>query len=273
MADSISATLASISQATARSGFELQFSNLQNSLIRRFNDQVDKINDEASSSRREIDSLQAESARLVDTLPVIEQYRIGNQNNFGQLEKVQEDLTTLRAILTEDNTLTADEVTAFEAKRDEIAERVNNIFVFFSPDIVDGQPIQTLKEELDAFKALTPVAGSVDVDNAGLLDSVDSFITKTSTATTVTSNNIETALDLEIKVQTDFSNIDAELLELTFEEQERRNNEIESLRIDLGNTLRAISLSFEFSSDLSNQLNSSLREQTPAPGSVLNFFT
>ena len=273
MTDSISARLASISQAGARSGFEFQFNNLQNSLIRRFNEQVDDINNEANSSQREIDRLQTESARLVDTLPIIEQYRIGNQNNFGQLEQVQTDLNSLRDILSEDNTLTADEVTAFTTLRDQIADRVNNIYTFVNPDIVDLQAIVTLKEELDTFRALTPVAGSVDVDNAGLLDAVDDFTNKTITAANVTSNNIETALDLELKLQTDFSNVDAELLELTFEEQQRRNAEIENLRVDLGNTLRAISLSFEFSGGLSNQINSSLQEQTPPAGSVLNFFT
>jgi len=45
------------------------------------------------------------------------------------------------------------------------------------------------------------------------------------------------------------------------------------LKTDLGNTLRAISLTFETSGGLATQLNQSLEEKTPPAGSVLNFFT
>jgi hypothetical protein len=63
------------------------------------------------------------------------------------------------------------------------------------------------------------------------------------------------------------------LLNLTFEESQRRQTQIEDLKVDLGNTLRAISLSFEINSELATQLNKSLSPQVPPAGSVLNFFT
>ena len=76
-----------------------------------------------------------------------------------------------------------------------------------------------------------------------------------------------------MKVQSDFSTVDAELLSLTFEETQRRNDEIDSLKTDLGNTLRAISLTFEANGNLATQLNDSLKQKVPPAGSVLNFFT
>ncbi|NET39578.1 MAG: hypothetical protein F6K19_47730 [Cyanothece sp. SIO1E1] len=273
MADTnIGATLSAVAQAGARSSFEIQFNNLQRTLINRYNEQVDKIND-SSTTDHEVARLKKESQKLVEALPVIEQYRIGNQNNYGQLERILEDLTSLRSLISDDNTVTADEVTAFTELRDEIADRVNNLYLLVHPDINDGNATQRFKDGLDEFKALTPVEGTLDGDNAGLSDSLDSFINNATVATTVTSNTITTALDLEFKVQAEFSNVDANLLELTFEEQQRRNQEIDDLKVDLGNTLRAISLSFEINSELATQLSTRLRAQVPEPGSVLNLFT
>ncbi|MBO6947035.1 MAG: hypothetical protein JJ855_03560 [Rhodospirillales bacterium] len=272
MADPITAQLAKISQAASKQGFEIQFNNLQNSLIKRFNSEVEKIED-SSTIDHKVKALQKESARLASALPVLEQYRVNNQNNYSQLDRISDDLADLRALINDDNTVTADEVTAFTELRDKIAARANNLFIFVHPDINDGNIIPRFKDSVPDFEAITPVAGSLDGDNAGLLDALDEFITQASVAATVTSNTVSTTLDLESKVQQEFSNADTELLSLTFEEKERRQQEIDDLKVDLGNTLRAISLSFEINSELATQLNSALTAPVPAPGSVLNMFT
>lgn len=272
MADVISAQLANISQAVAKQGFEIQFNNLQNSLIKRFNAQVDKIED-SSTINHKVKALQKESARLASALPVLEQYRVNNQNNYSQLDRINDDLAELKTLINDDNTVTADEVTAFNELRDKIAARANNLFIFVHPDVNDGNIIPRFKDAVPDFSALSPVEGSLDGDNAGLIDELDAFINEAVVAATVTSNTISTTLDLEAKVQQEFSNADTELLALTFEESERRQQEIDSLKVDLGNTLRAISLSFEINSELATQLNSALTAPVPAPGSVLNMFT
>ncbi len=272
MADPISAQLANISQAVAKQGFEVQFNNLQNSLIKRFNNEVDKI-EGSTAVKHKIDALQKESAKLASSLPVLEQYRVNNQNNYSQLDKILSDLTDLRDIIDNDNTVTADEVTEFTALRDKIAERVNNLYIFVHPDVNDGNVIPRFKDALADFEALTPVVGTLDGDNAELTDSLDAFINEATVAATVTSNTISTTLDLEGKVQKEFSNADTELLSLTLEESERRKQEIDDLKVDLGNTLRAISLSFEINSELATQLNSQLTAPVPEPGSVLNLFS
>lgn len=272
MADPISAQLAAISQASAKSGFEVQFNNLQNSLIRRYNAEVDKVNDSSTTHHR-IEALEAKEARLVDTLPILEQYRVNNHNNYSQLEVILSDLNDLKSAITSDNNVTADEVTAFTALRDKVAARASNLFIFVHPDVNDANVTQRLKDQVADFAALTPVVGTLDGDNAGLVDGLNTFINAATVTATVTSNTITTTLDLESKIQSDFTAVDAELLSLTFEESDRRTTEIENLKVDLGNTLRAISLTFEINSELATALNNSLREKVPAAGSVLNFFT
>lgn len=274
MADtSIASTLASVAQATSRIGFEVQFNNLQNTLIKRFNNQVEVINDSNPSSANRVTELQKESGELVQSLPILEAYREANRNNYGQLEALQEELTALRATISNDNNVTADEVADFIEKRDKAAQRLDNLYVLVHPDFNDGQVIPKLKESLAELKALTPVVGTLDVDNADISTFLTEVDNKVANAISTTSNTITSVLFLETKVQSQFSNVDSELLELTFEEQERRNTEIDSLKVDLGNTLRAISLSFEISGDLATAITNSLTEQTPPSGSVLNLFT
>lgn len=274
MADtSIASTLASVAQATARIGFEVQFSNLQNTLIKRFNNQVDVINDSNPSSANRVTELKKESSELVQSLPILEAYREANRNNYGQLEALQEELTALRETISDDNDVTADEVADFIEKRDKVAQRLDNLYVLVHPDFNDGQVIPKLKESLAELKALTPVVGTLDVDNADISTFLTEVDNKVANAISTTSNTITSVLFLETKVQSQFSNVDSELLELTFEEQERQNTEIDSLKVDLGNTLRAISLSFEISGDLATAITNSLTEQAPPSGSVLNLFT
>lgn len=274
MADSsIASTLASVAQASSRIGFEVQFNNLQNTLIKRFNNQVDVINGSNPSNANRITELQKESNKLVQSLPILEAYRGANRNNYGQLEALQEELAALGASISDDNVVTADEVADFTAKRDLVAQRLDNLYVLVHPDFNDGQVIPKLKESLAELKALTPVVGSLDVDNADINTFLTEINNKVANAISTTSNTITSVLFLETSVQSKFSITDSELLELTFEEQERRNTEIEDLKVDLGNTLRSISLSFEVSGGLASAITNSLREQTPPAGSVLNLFT
>jgi len=274
MADtSIASTLASVAQATSRIGFEVQFNNLQNTLIKRFNNQVEVINDSNPSSANRVTELQKESTELVQSLPILEAYREANRNNYGQLEALQKELTALRATFNDDNNVTTEEIADFTAKRDKAAQRLDNLYVLVHPDFNDGQVIPKLKESLAELKALTPVVGTLDGDNADISTFLTEVDNKVTNAISTTSNTITSVLFLETKVQSQFSNVDSELFELTFEEQERRNTEIDSLKVDLGNTLRAISLSFEISGDLATAITASLTEQTPPSGSVLNLFT
>ena len=145
---SVASSLASIAQATSRIGFEVQFNNLQNTLMKRFNNQVDVITSRNPSSVHKVVKLQKESSELVQSLPILEAYREANRNNYGQLEALQEELTDLRATISDDNNVTASEITNFTTKRDSVAQRLNNLYILVHPNFNDGQVILKLKESL-----------------------------------------------------------------------------------------------------------------------------
>jgi len=274
MVDSVLASdLARAGQAGIRSNFEIQFNNLQNTLIGRFNEQVDTINNAQSSASHRITALQETSKKLVASLPLLEAYREGNRNNNGQLEALQEELAALRATISDDDNVTADEVAAFEAKRDEAANRLNNIYIFVHNDFNDGEVIQKLKQSHAELAALQPVVGSLSGDNSDLTTFLTDLDNKVANAISTTSNTITSVLFLETSVQREFAVADTELLELTFEEQEKRNTRIEDLKADLGNTLRVISLSFEINSSFATALTDRLQQAPPPAGSILNIFS
>lgn len=265
--------LAQVAQAGVRSSFEIQFNNLQNTLIRRYNDQVDDIEGAKSTSSHRIEALQKTSRKLVAALPILEEYREGNRNNGGQLEALQEELTALRATISDDNNVTADEVAAFEAKRDQVAERLKNIYIFMHPDFNDGEVIQKLKQSQAELEALTPVVGTLDGDNSGITDFLTELDNKVANGISTTSNTVSSVLFLENKLQSEFAIADSDLLELTVVDQQKRQQQISDLQVDLGNTLRAISLSFEINSEFATAITERLRTATPPAGSVLNLFT
>lgn len=269
----LASDLARAAQASVRTNFEVQFNNLQNTLIGRFNDQVDTINSTQSSSSHRITALQETSKKLVASLPLLEQYRESNRNNYGQLEAFQEELSVLRATISDDDNVTADEIAEFEAKRDVAAERLNNIYIFVHDDFNDGQVIQKLKQSLSELEALSPVVGTLSGDNSGITEFLTELDNKVANAISTTSNTITSVLFLETSLQREFATADTELLELTFEEQDKRQTRIEDLKVDLGNTLRVISLSFEVNSSFATVLTDRLREAQPPAGSILNIFS
>lgn len=258
--------------ASQRVAFELQFNLLQNSLINRFNTKVDDVNQTPLNTQRKITDLQKEAKALVSSLPALQEYRQGNNNNLGHLNSLFDEMSDLFATFNQDANVDASEVAAFEAQRDKVVQHVNNLYIFVHPDIYDGKVIQRLKENVDNISGLTVTAGLL-TDNQAVVDSLTQFQTEISIGITVTQNTVSTTLDLEKKIEQEFSFVDASLLELTTEEQARRDQEIANMRVDLGNVLRAISLSFELNAGFADALQARLSDPRPQPGSVLNLFT
>lgn len=267
-------TLASTTLANQRAQFELQFNMLQNSLIRRHNEQIEKISETPADVQRKIDSLASRQKRLLETLPALGDFRQGNANNKGALEKVFDEITVLFQTFNSDATVDADEVAAFEAQRDKVADRINNLFVFSHPDINDAQVIQRLKEDVATIRGLEiSVGGLTDPGNQAVADSLSALQSEVSVAITVTQNTIATTLDLEQKLEADFANSDVGLLQLTNEEKNRREEKVAEMETQLGNLLRVISLSFEINASISEALNNRLRPQIPPPGSAVNIIS
>lgn len=265
-------TLADTALRTQRIQFELQFNLLQNNLIGRFNNEVDEISQTPSSVQRKIDGLVKRQESLIGALPSLQEFRQGNLNTGGTLELIFDEITTLFSTFNGDANVDAAEVEAFNAQRDKVANQIENLFVFSHPDLNNANVIANLKDDVAAIRGLTLSVGTLD-SNSAVSDSLTALQSEVSVAITVTANTIATTLDLEQKIQGDFANTDVDLLALTSEEQARREDAISSAETDLGNLLRAISISFEINSGLGEALTNRLKPFTPPPGSALNIIS
>ena len=270
----LAAILANVGFFATRPSFELQFSQLQNTIIRRVNKEIKRLNESGASDRQRVAKLQRDGLKLADSLPLVEVYRNGNSNNLSQIQRLIEDTDILANTLGPDDAVSQAEVDAFNALRDEIVERLNNLPVLILPKIVDGKTIQTLKLRIDDLNALNPIVGSLSTDQANI-DATATVLTLQShltTARAATQNTIDVALDLEEIIQAKQAEILADFTELTTVEAIRRATEIENIKGKFANILIAISLSFETNSNLAFELNKFLVPRRPAPGSILNLF-
>lgn len=265
-------TFANTALRNQRAGFELQFNLLQNALIGRHNEKVSDISTTSSTLERRITDLSERQQSLVDSLPALQDFRQGNLNNAGALEAIFDEITLLFESFNGDATVDAAEVEAFEAQRDVVADKIERLYVFSHPDINDAQVIKRLKEDVDAIRSLTVTAGAL-TDNSAVSDSLTALQTEVSVAITVSQQTASTTLGVEQRIQKQFATVEAELFGLTAEEKARREDEIASAEADLGNLLRAISISFEISSGLSDALASRLKPLTPPPGSAVNIIS
>jgi len=274
--NSIGATLSRAANDRAKLSFEIQFKNIERNLVSRFNNKVDKI-EGRSGSKNEVDRLQSESNKLSNSLPALEAYRGGLLGSASVLEAIQAEVVKLDQTLDSngDNNVDAAEVAAYTTLRDELVDYLNNnLFIFVHPDIVDGNSIARLKEQADILAGQTPVVGALtDAANVTVTDFNAVINNKVDTALQSTIITISTALDLEQKIAADFATRDSTIIELVTEEKAGQDEELEGLRVELANFLRAISLTFEANSNFAEVLTASLSEQRPAPGSVLNLFT
>lgn len=270
----VAATLARIGLFATQPNFELQFAQLQNTIIRRVNKEIARINESGASRRQTVAKLQRDGLKLADLLPVVAIYRDGNSNNLGQIQQLIADAGTLFDALGPDDAVSQAEVDAFNAQRDDIVERLNNLYFFVLPDIVDGNTIQTLKLEIDNLNALSPIVGSLSGDQANIdaTAAVSKLQFHLSTALTTTQNTVSLALDLEQNIQAKQAEILADFLDLTTVDAARKATEIENIKGNFANLLIAISLSFETNSTFAFQLNKFLSPFKPEPGSILNLF-
>lgn len=268
-ATSFAYTLAKTQLAGQQVQFNLQFNLLQNSLIKQYNAKVEKINATPSSVQRHVDALSKEDKNLVSTLSALTDFHDGNSKNNGTLGSIYDEITQLFATYDQNNTVDSSEVAAFDKKRDDIANRINNLYVYSYNGINDGNVIQYLKQQVDKLKSLELTTGTLD-SNSAVTDSLTTLQDQVNTAITVTNNTASLALQQEQTVQAKFASNDAEIQALTTQEQARRQTEITDAKASLSNLLQALSVSFDTNSGLASALSDRLGPVTPAAGSPVN---
>ena len=165
-------------------------------------------------------------------------------------------------------------VAALTKQKALVSDVLNNLYIFEHPDIEDGNLIQNLKSEQADLESSTPDEGPLtDAAKSTAIVLMEVLESRISTARETASILINLTLNLEQRIQSNFATREAQLTELTFQDQAAKQEEIEALEVDLANFLRIISLSFEANQSFAQYVASSLFTHKPDPGSGVNLFS
>lgn len=269
--------------ANARPSMELAFSQLQNTLIRRLNTEIEKVNDLSGDNAKMLE-LRRVNKKFSEQLAPLGQYIFDNQSNMGKLDELSVMVSDLGAIFGSDGDaadVTAQEAADFVAKRDEVVAKIGTLYVLSHPDVANMGRIRDLLDQVDTLQAMVPDVGPVDPagttnpnNNRVIADFVTELANKVSVAYTVSEETVYMANQMYQIATEKVYQSQADMMQLSQVDQAQRVQEIDNLKVEYANLLKALSLSYEvslyYSENLSNQLNGVNR---PPSGSVLNMFS
>lgn len=275
-------TLAARAAADMRAAGNLQFNQIQNTIIRRMNDEIGKLNNDRVLDK-ELATYQKTSNKLREEMPKVDQYLFENQTNLAWMEELQYDVSSLKLTLQgdlDDENVSADEVSAFNAMKDGVIEKLEKLRELSYPGISDGNVIQPIRNLTEELKGLTITEGPVDAagtenptnDNRRAYDILEDIGSRIGTAVIVTANTIELTFEYGQDIQNQIAVADAESIQITAVDAQKKTDAIDALRAKNSALLTAISLSFEIASTKAEDLSSQLGTKAPEKGSVLNMF-
>ena len=278
--------LTSVNRQANNIAFNLQFNDLQNTVINRFNKESDKLLN-ASSNQRELDELDRSYTKTVEQRNSIVKFAFTNESNGdNHIDLSTAILSAINAINGSDdgdsNTVSASEVAAYEAARDEIVSISDRLVELNHPDYVDGDNVTRMRAQIEGLLELTAVEGTVDAsgsetstnDNRAIYDLLDDIDT-TNTAASSVSTTLETSAKyLTAKLDQNLSDLKREITDINVFRAGEIEYEIQMLKSKNATFLRSIELSFDTQAYSINNLIDSLSAEKEIPkGSILSILT
>ena len=280
---SLSKNLAAALRASDTPSFNLRFSQLQNTVIKRLNEKIQDISESDKIGRRQSDLID-DSKKFQDSLDKVDEYIFLNEANATNLVTALTTANTLLGAISsddDDTNVTLDEIFQFESVRNQLADELDKLQFVVLPEL--GRPdliteIIALGQEL---RSKNLVEGTVDVEgtvnttnkNRPFQDFVQFLHDKIDTGITVSNDTVIAARRIRLGLFADVSANQAERIKLVKSDTKRKEVEIEKEKERAATLLTAISLSFEIRLIQTQTINDSLLGgRKVEPGSILNIF-
>lgn len=271
-------TIANINQAAMGATFDLQFSQLQNTVIRRLNTEIAGVNAAGGSKADEL-RLKREGKNFATQLPLIEKFQFDTQTNSNRLSTVLNDVSTAISYFSDGN-ISSSDVTNFNTARQAVVDELNKLTQLSYVGFTDGNIIQRLKNKVSTLESLAPVVGVVDAAgtspptnvNRAVLTSLETLQNDVTTAQTVTNNSLSNIFDMRQTITAKLSEIQADVTAINSTAQTKKLAEVNKIKQKYTTLLKSISISYQGASGLSKSLNQALTLAEPPKGSVLNMF-
>ena len=271
---SFASAFGTLASAAARPNFEVQFNILQNSIIDRINKDIERINE--ASTENQVDAfLLLSQKKLTIFKDNLERFTFVNARNAWTIPELKTKLDQLTAAVNANDTATFDSVLA------QVNEIVGNM------QVPDGTNVAiTIPDGIAALRR----DGILNVDRAGVTtkitaysqfaNSAEALAAIASAQTRLDSSFVSVMIKAEaaenIRVLTE-KNLTSTVFAIesarTASEAEKAV-ELAKVRENYAQLLNALSLAFESSQAMAEQLGKNLFDPNKvAPGSVMNLFT
>lgn len=269
-----------LGQARSRMGFDIQFRAIERTFINRINKEIDEATDDGTAER--LAEYDRQRKEIGDHVERAREYRFGLETNEARFREIA--ATSAKAVNSygASSSLTADEAANLNALRDEAVENIKRLKLLRFPDFSDGEVTSRLRQYVDDLEALTAEAGTVDGvdadpdtyanDNRALINLLENVSNDALNFADTTLLVQESVNGFLIDAQTDLFEIEAEATELTQVQLEENTRTADEIKLKYSTLLKAISLSFEVSSQVGDMLNKGV-SPPPEKGSILNLFT
>jgi hypothetical protein len=277
--------LTNVNAQSRNVGFNIAFSNLQNTVIGRLNDEITEIAD-VEGNQRELDNLGHAYDNLVERRNSVAGFAFVNESNKDRLS----DLTSLAtsAILnfgvgdSDTENISADELSNLETAKTDILAMSDRLVELSHAEFIDGNNITRVRSLVDDLINLTATEGVLDDEgtdpatneNRAILDKLAEIVVATGAASDTSLTLQHASTQMVTNFDRKLSNIDSEMKTINAVRSVEIEFEIQMLRTKHATFLRSIEIAFDANAQATDGLANALdNNQEPPLGSILSILT
>jgi hypothetical protein len=266
--------LSTLSGMSARPAFNLAFSNLQNAMANRYNDEMATLQQKALDTYDT--NLDKELSQLQELLPKLGEYQTLVNNARSQLIDRLDDLSTLTSLNAEQqfNAAAGDPVdtTAYDAEIDAFNDKLANL------PFLDGAEFELYGDEgigeirlnglgLEHFSADDDIAETGSTHNlSDSLEALNLALNRVSNLLEIVEGKVDWAEERIVEIQdhqqASVADIKADIAK-----------QAEEKKMLIAQQLQAVSVAFEAAQASSDQMVKAFSNDSYQPGSVVNLFS
>lgn len=281
--DSLANLLTSTQSQARNVAFNIQFAALQDTVIRRLNDEIVEAED-IEGRQRELDRFNAANKSLAKTrnqAAEFEFFNAANQQRFGDISTLATNASIFVSLGDADpDSLSADEVTSFENFRTQIVTETNRLIELSHPDFFDGNHTTILRSLVDELESLTAVEGVVDEDGTSTEDATNDnrrILDLFEEISLAAGNASDVSATLNLMVDNVIAHVDSKLKKneveanlVSVEQTLEAEFEVQRIRTEYATFLRAIEVGFDFASASADRLAEAMDPENFKSDTVLS---
>ncbi len=264
----IGQTLAGLAQTAARPGFELRFSQLQNTVINRINQKIEEINNDSTGVISP--QMVLEKARMQRTSDILNGYQNELTNQYNGVADIYNKLMDL----DEEDPAAFDKLLGQINQTASLLQNVDGTpaNVFSLDGVADLRDNGVLRVTRDGAQvAVQKFSDFADVNEAKA--AISDALSRVSASVNIINTTVDSVDGLRNSVDKRLTAVTLEIEAAKTTASAEKAAKIKEMEQEYARMLNALSLSFEGSQQVTQRIQSLFSEQEIQKGSVMNLFT